>query len=96
MGEWGEVCTPPLVFIMHKFYVLPLEEVEQERPNASGISVATSRLCLHALIQAQHPEVWRRDLQELTEAEWEVAEGFVTQAILELEQNAGVIDGGYA
>ncbi|MCB9105856.1 MAG: hypothetical protein H6633_16695 [Anaerolineales bacterium] len=78
------------------FYLLPLEDVENDPASALTLSQTTIDLCLTALIRAQYPDNWRYDLDPLTDPEWLTAEGFLTTAILELTQPDGVIDGGSA
>lgn len=76
------------------FYLLPLEDVENDPQTASALSQTTLNLCMAALIAAQYRDNWKYDLEELSDSEWDKAEGFLTTAILELTQHAGVIDGG--
>lgn len=66
------------------FYLIPLEDVETDPDQTLTLSQTTIDLCLTALISAQFRDNWIYDLEELTDAEWATAEGFLTTAIEEL------------
>lgn len=66
------------------FYLLPLQDVENNAPKIVLLSQSTIALCNHALIPAENRDLWVNDLQELDDSTWEIAEDFLTLAYNEL------------
>jgi microcystin-dependent protein len=64
------------------FYLTPLQEEAGNK--VLSLSATTICLCLTALIPAQERENWIEDLEALSDAEWDEAEDYLTQAINEL------------
>lgn len=79
------------------FYLLPLEDVENDPAKLLALSESTIVLCLKALEAAQYPSNWLYDLDGLTDPEWATAEAFLTTAIEDVTgETVTVIDGGTA
>lgn len=68
-----------------KFYLLPLQDVENDPAQILTLSQSTIDLCLHALIPAENRELWVDDLQELDDPAWGIAEDLLTRAYRELD-----------
>jgi hypothetical protein len=66
------------------FYLIPLQDVENDPPVDLTVSQTTIDLCLQALISAEDRFRWREELEELSDTEWEQAVGYLTTAIEEL------------
>lgn len=78
------------------FYLDPLKDVENDPQKFLVIDQSTADLCLTALIPAENRELWRQEIDELDDAEWAEAEGFLWLAIGQLTAIGDVIDGGGA
>lgn len=68
-----------------KFYLLPLQDVEDDPAQVLTLSQSTIDLCVHALHPAENRELWINDLQELDDPAWVIAEDFLTKAYRELD-----------